>query len=210
MPASAPDRYHHGDLRNEVKRAALHMLADEGPAALSLRRVAAAAGVSHTAPRHHFADKRALLTDLAVDGFARLDAAIRAATVSTHDPAGRLAAMLAAYAAFHHAEPGYASIMWRNDLLDRDDPRLREGSLGTFRLLHDAVSSAGGPPVEHLGAYRASLLFWALAHGSATLADRFTPGLATAIGEEDPYLPPVDELLAQFVDVISPGCRGSR
>jgi AcrR family transcriptional regulator len=203
MPASTPDRYHHGDLRNEVKRAALRMLADEGPAALSLRRVAAAAGVSHTAPRHHFADKRALLTDLAVDGFERLDAAIRAVTATTGDPAERLAAMLAAYAGFHRVEPGYASIMWRNDLLDRDDPRLREGSLGTFRLLYDAVCAAGGPAVEALGAYRASLLYWALAHGSSTLAERFTPGLAAAIGEDDPDLPSADELLAQFVGVIS-------
>ena len=67
--ATQPDRYHHGDLPNAVKQAALAVLATDGPAALSLRQVAADAGVSHTAPRHHFGDKQHLLTELALDGF---------------------------------------------------------------------------------------------------------------------------------------------
>src|SRR3954471_9127100 len=69
--------YHHGNLRPALLSAAERALArgDE----LSLRSLAREVGVSHAAPRRHFADKRALLDALAEDGFERLGAEMRAA-----------------------------------------------------------------------------------------------------------------------------------
>src|SRR3954467_5550614 len=69
-----PRPYHHGNLREELLREGERALESGGAAGLSLREVARAIGVSHAAPRRHFADKQALLDALAEAGFARLGA----------------------------------------------------------------------------------------------------------------------------------------
>jgi AcrR family transcriptional regulator len=209
MPrTAAPSRpYHHGDLPNAVKQAALAVLATEGPAALSLRQVAAQAGVSHTAPRHHFGDKKQLLTVLAVDGFDALAAALSQVLDTVDAPTDRLPALLSAYAAHHLSHPGYAAIMWRTDLLDTTDPGLQRASLRTFQILHDAAATVDAPLADALGPYRFALMLWSLAHGVTALADRLTPALADAIGDPDPDLPPPEQLLAQFTHAALQSAR---
>ncbi|WP_416975789.1 TetR/AcrR family transcriptional regulator [Streptomyces sp. 4F14] len=102
--ASRP--YHHGDLRSTLLTSAERTLREKGAAALSLRELARAAGVSHAAPGRHFKDKQALLDALALNGYDRLNQAMEAA----NDPAlplePRLTALARAYLAFavHHPE----------------------------------------------------------------------------------------------------------
>jgi AcrR family transcriptional regulator len=82
MPAAKRDspaakrNYHHGDLRRALLDAAWRLVVEKGLAALTLREVARAAGVSHAAPYHHFPTRTALLDALAVEGFAGLDRAM--------------------------------------------------------------------------------------------------------------------------------------
>src|SRR3954453_21421902 len=71
---ASPRTYHHGNLRATLLEHAEAALAAGSD--LSLRELARQAGVSHGAPRRHFADKQALLDALAVDGFERLGAAL--------------------------------------------------------------------------------------------------------------------------------------
>jgi AcrR family transcriptional regulator len=66
--------YHHGNLREALLEQAERSLAEGGTGALSLRELARAVGVSHGAPRRHFADKQALLDALAESGFEKLGA----------------------------------------------------------------------------------------------------------------------------------------
>ena len=68
--ATSSRAYHHGNLRAELLAGAERTLAAGGE--LSLRELAREVGVSHAAPRRHFADKQALLDALAEDGFTRL------------------------------------------------------------------------------------------------------------------------------------------
>nr|WP_179661477.1 TetR/AcrR family transcriptional regulator [Nocardioides panzhihuensis] len=70
-------RYHHGDLRTALLDAAERSVRDHGAAQLSLRDLAREVGVSHAAPRRHFADRQMLLDALAEAGFARLGESIR-------------------------------------------------------------------------------------------------------------------------------------
>lgn len=199
MPGTAPSsRYHHGDLPNAVKQAALAVLATDGPAALSLRQVAAQAGVSHTAPRHHFGDKKHLLTVLAIDGFDTLAAAMTHVLETVDGANDRLSALLSAYVAHHLNHPGYAAIMWRKDLLDTTNPDLQRASVQTFQILHDAAATSEAPLAAALGPYRFALMLWSLGHGVSALADRLTPTLADAIGNPDPGLPPPEQLVTQF------------
>jgi AcrR family transcriptional regulator len=82
MPAAKRDSpaakrtYHHGDLRRALLDAAWRLVAEKGLAALTLRELARAAGVSHAAPYHHFPSRTALLDALAEEGFAGLDRAM--------------------------------------------------------------------------------------------------------------------------------------
>ena len=63
--------YHHGDLRRTLLDQAALLLREEGEQGLSMRRLAARAGVSRTAPYHHFKDKQELLCAIAEEGFRR-------------------------------------------------------------------------------------------------------------------------------------------
>ncbi|MGW4984607.1 TetR/AcrR family transcriptional regulator, partial [Streptomyces mirabilis] len=71
MP-QANDSYHHGDLRAACLRAAWELLEEDGSAGLSLRAVARRAGVSATAPYRHFADRDALVSSVAAEGYREL------------------------------------------------------------------------------------------------------------------------------------------
>jgi AcrR family transcriptional regulator len=67
-----PRPYHHGNLRSALLSGAERTLSEHGAGQLSLRELARQVGVSHAAPRRHFADKQSLLDALAQDGFERL------------------------------------------------------------------------------------------------------------------------------------------
>jgi AcrR family transcriptional regulator len=68
----AVKKYHHGDLKNALIQAGIAILAEEGVGGLSLRKVARKAGVSHSAPYAHFADKQNLIAAIASDGHKRI------------------------------------------------------------------------------------------------------------------------------------------
>ncbi|MDA8782713.1 TetR/AcrR family transcriptional regulator [Porticoccaceae bacterium] len=70
IPMSRPS-YHHGDLREALLSAAKALIAEAGIDNLSLRKLAERAGVSRTAPYHHFSDKNDLLCAIAAQGFRR-------------------------------------------------------------------------------------------------------------------------------------------
>ncbi|MCL2574075.1 MAG: TetR/AcrR family transcriptional regulator [Defluviitaleaceae bacterium] len=52
--------YHHGDLRTAMIERGLEIINEQGVSTLSLRKLAAACGVSHAAPYSHFASKQEL------------------------------------------------------------------------------------------------------------------------------------------------------
>lgn len=70
--------FHHGNLRNALLDQAEQTLRERGIDALSLRELARQAGVSHGAPRSHFADRQALLDALAERGYDRITDELRA------------------------------------------------------------------------------------------------------------------------------------
>src|SRR3954453_16385563 len=112
----AKQSYHHGDLRRALLQAAAEAITETGVAALSMRDLARRAGVSHAAPTHHFGDKAGLLTAVAVEGYARLGAALAAA--------GDFAEAGVAYVLFATDHPGYFAVMFRPELYHCDDPAL--------------------------------------------------------------------------------------
>ena len=69
---TASNNYHHGNLRETLIAATIAQLAQQSDAAISLRELARAVGVSIAAVYRHFASKEALRAEVAAAGFAAL------------------------------------------------------------------------------------------------------------------------------------------
>lgn len=148
-------RYHHGDLRRALLDAAASEIAEVGPAAMSLRRIASSVGVTHAAVGHHFGDKRGLLTALAAQGHRTL-----AEAMSSARPQGMLA-LGDAYLRFAHDHRPLFEVMFRPELLQTDDLEYVEARRASFGELRGASTGRGSDDL----AYGA----WALVQGVAVL-----------------------------------------
>ena len=105
--------YHHGNLRAELLAEAERTLREQGIDQLSLRDLARQAGVSHAAPRRHFADRQALLDALAEAGFLRLDEEVRTAIgPGGDDYKTRLRAAATAYIRFATEDAALLELMY--------------------------------------------------------------------------------------------------
>ena len=147
-------QYHHGDLKNALIEAGIELLAQEGLYALSLRKVALKAGVSHAAPYAHFPDKQALIAAISTEGFRRLYANLEAAAHQAGDPLSQLNEGAWAYTEFALNNPDTFKIMFSSVLeKEKDYPALVEMTRRTFDLVVEIVKAnqaAGslrpGPP----------------------------------------------------------------
>src|SRR3954453_11916463 len=89
------------------------MVSERGAQARSLRELAREAGVSHGAPRRHFADRQALLNALAEEGFERLAHELQEAA-ETADGAfsARLEVLARAYVEFATRDAALLELMF--------------------------------------------------------------------------------------------------
>jgi AcrR family transcriptional regulator len=133
--------YHHGNLRAELLIAGERALEAVGAQHLSLREVARAVGVSHAAPRRHFADKQALLDALAHAGWDRLGTALATAVAGAGtDFDARLLALARAYVAFATAQPALVALMFATKHQAGAPPELSETSERAFAPALTAVA----------------------------------------------------------------------
>lgn len=155
--------YHHGDLRRALLDTALEAVAEQGPAAISLRDVARRAGVSHAAPTHHFRDKTGLLTALAAEGWSLLADALQEAAAD----GGDFGELGVAYVVFATSHSAHFAVMRAPGLARADDPGL-EAAMGRARaLLHSGVRRFEAGSTRDTGT--TALAAWSLVHGLAAL-----------------------------------------
>lgn len=136
---SAERPYHHGNLRTALLDAAERSLRERGADQLSLRDLAREIGVSHAAPRRHFADRQALLDALAETGFTQLDSALRAALAEAGDgfPA-RLRVAMAAYTRFATGNAALLELMYTGKHRPGAE-RIARAAEAPFTLMNDLV-----------------------------------------------------------------------
>lgn len=101
------DTYHHGNLREALIDAGLKIINEKGEDALSLRKVAAACGVSHAAPYAHFKDKEELIDAIKKSVTDRFMDVLVAAVESRNTADESIIAMGRAYITFFSKNPDY-------------------------------------------------------------------------------------------------------
>jgi AcrR family transcriptional regulator len=160
-------------LDERLVQSALELLAEEGIEALTLRRVARRAGVSHGAPARHFRGHADLLAEVAARGFALLSEAIQKSGAQLPAEAGpmpRLAAAARAYLDCAIENAALFALMFRPEALDMTNASFaREAPAAFDQLLrHVRAAQAQGWHAGHDTRLLAGSL-WASVHGLATL-----------------------------------------
>lgn len=162
--------YHHGRLRQALLAAARALISERGPAGFTLAEAAKRVGVTGAAPYRHFADRNALIAELAEQGFEHFNEELgRAWDGGKPDALSALRRRGIAYLAFAKTEPGLYKAMF--------------GDAGA--LARQAGDSAGQKAFEDLlrttiavlrqfyapepGARILALQIWATTHGIADL-----------------------------------------
>lgn len=151
-------------LRRAVLDAALAISAATGPDAISLRKVARGAGVSHQAPYHHFRDRAGIFAAISEEGFSILTKEL------THSSTRGSTSMCEAYVHFALRHRGHFRVMFRSDLcnLENYPGALVQADLA-FGVLLDEVNSVLGDNANETLARAQTTYMWSVAHGLATL-----------------------------------------
>lgn len=171
------------DVKGRLLAAAAELLAEVGPAAVSLRELARRAGVSHAAPYNHFENKQALLVEVATDGWARLERSMAdAQAVTPREPFAQLSATGLGYLLFALREPATYKLMLQKEYRPHhDEDDLSGKSRPAYHRLETAVREVrgvSGLPVDDRSVGADCLVCWGLVHGLASLAiDARVPGL---------------------------------
>jgi AcrR family transcriptional regulator len=135
--------YHHGNLREALLERAAAVIAEHGIEALSLRGLARDLGVSHAAPNAHFADRKALLCELAKEGFRLSVEAMHAgADAAGPDPVARYRALGRSYVQFACETPSYFRAINHPEVRAHDDEELREARAAFVTTLREGVETA--------------------------------------------------------------------
>ena len=172
MPAPEPptmrERYR-AQVRREVKQAALRQLAESGPAGVSVSAIGKQLGVSGPALYRYFASRDDLLTELVIDAYDDLAAALRtaAADAGGQGSRARFELLACAYRSWALAQPHRYRLLFGPPLpgYDAHAQQLVEAAQAAMNLLLDALRGLGGgsapPPGELLAVQLAA---WTHAH----------------------------------------------
>ncbi len=189
--------YHHGNLRNALLERAAEVIAERGVEGLSLRGLARDLGVSHAAPRSHFADRAALIAELAKEGFRRgIEAMEAGAEAAGPDPVARYRALGRSYALFAVEQPAFFRALNHPDVRRLMDAELLAAHRAWFEVVRqgaEAAREAGWHPDVDLSALVAFSVAGAM--GAAAL---FLDGpYLQALGVDD-----VEALADQMFDLL--------
>lgn len=139
--------------RSALVAAGVRLVDEQGLSGVGVRAVAAAAGVSHGAPRRYFPDLASLLAAIARDGVEDLGEQLLPALERGISDAA------VAYWRFSRARPNMFALIFRHDLLDGAGENLREH---TGQWLDALATKAGGR--------REAVRVWSMVHGICALA----------------------------------------
>lgn len=162
--------YHHGHLKEALLEAARHLAAERGPSGFTLAEAAKMVGVTPAAPYRHFADRGALIEELAKRGFEAFVQKLETAWDGGKPaPDVALRRMGVAYLEFAREEPGlYASMFGNVQTLNAPEPgAAADRALDSIR--HACASVLAHYDAPRDGAKALAFEIWSLSHGLAML-----------------------------------------
>lgn len=160
--------------RGEILAAAKRLFAAEGYESATMRRIAAAVGVSGAALYVYFPDKEAILLAIAAETFAELLAALEASQRAGGDPLRRFRAGLMTYIAFGRARPDEYRLTFQRKMIGQPVPGRHGGEIEAADRSFD-VLERGVTELMDAGIFqrRSSVLvaeaLWACLHGVTAL-----------------------------------------
>lgn len=157
-----------GNMRQRALVVAQRLLEAQGEAGASLRPIAAELGTGVGSLYYHFANKDALLAELAVDGFRELG---RWMAMAAAAPQGRTTfnACGHAYLGFTRHRPALYALMYNERILAAHES-VRRAEAQAFEIFRGALEASGVPACD---ANDVALAFWALSRGVASISCRF-------------------------------------
>lgn len=198
-----PDAHHHGELAPALVAAGIELLAEGGPAALTLRACAARAGVSHAAPAHHFDGVAGLRAAIAREGFRRFRAAMLRAAEGETTPRGRLLGICRGYLAFAEGNRALFDLIFGLDRAGAKPGPSEEGA-AAYAVLREACAPFVAPGQDRVVV---ESQVWSLIHGFASLSlgDRLMPGPGGDRAGLEAVLALLDALPAAPASLDAPG-----
>ncbi|GAB3268872.1 TetR/AcrR family transcriptional regulator [Arthrobacter pigmenti] len=162
------------ELRGVVIRVATDLLARSGDVdALTMRDVAAAAGVTPPSIYRHFPDKQALVRAVIGERFRDFTVALNQAAEGHENPLARLEAMSHAYVHAGLRQPGHYRVMFSAVNAGPDGLGLAKGTehpgAASFRALVDAVTGCLAERGTSTQAMPLATGLWASLHGIVDL-----------------------------------------
>jgi AcrR family transcriptional regulator len=147
------------------------MLETRGEAGLTLRAIAAELDTGVASLYYHFANKDALLAELAIDGFHELGRWMAMAAAS---PGGRTTfnASGHAYLGFTRHRPALYAIMY-DERLQATHPGVRCAEAEAFEIYQRSLENLG---IAEADVADVALAFWTLGRGIASISGRFSGG----------------------------------
>lgn len=164
--------YHHGDLRRTLIETASEMLRVEQTSLFTLREVARRAGVSHAAPYKHFADKQALLDELALHGFEQLGECLRKALGARQRTVkAQFLSASRAYVDFAAENPALYRLMFAGVGVTTHALHLNDRAMATLQVLFDLLQRGQESGVfKSRSVQQLAVACWAQVHGLAMLS----------------------------------------
>lgn len=171
QPSTESRKYHHGNLRAALLDSALTVLTETGVSGFSMREAARRAGVSQSAPKHHFGDARGLLGALAARAYQKLCDRLESLRFDDLDTHARVSLIAAAYTSFASENPALFDLMWRMTQFDVTDADLAEQKHRALLALDRGIRGEQAEPIDDTDpVLLPSYAVWSLVHGYTILA----------------------------------------
>lgn len=151
--------------RTRTLDAAARLLGSQGPAGLSVRAIAAEAGLSTMGIYHYFGGKDGIVEALYQDGFQGLEDEL-AAVPRTDDPLVDIQELALAYCAYARRRPTYYEIMFSRPVPGfQPSKESLSRAMRSWRSLSEAFERSEEAGLLNLPAHEAALLIWSSGHG---------------------------------------------